>query len=68
MGKRFNMKVVVPEIVVEHYDIKKDTLLEAYYDDGYIYIEGVDMDYCEGIIDEECPHCCPCCGHCNFYD
>ena len=72
MEKRLNMKVAVPEVVAEHYKLNEETLLEAYYEDGFIYVEGVEMDDCEVIVDEvietDCPHRCPCCGHCNFED
>lgn len=72
MEKRINIKIAVPEVVAERYDLKNDTLLETYYEDGFIYVEGVEIDECEEVVVDtvfnDCPHRCPCCGHCSLED
>ncbi len=70
MERRFNIKITVPDVVAERYDLNKETLLEAYYEDGFIYVEGVEIDECEEVfvdaVINDCPHRCPCCGHCDL--
>ena len=72
MERRFNIKITVPEVVAEHYKLNEDTLLEAYYEDGFIYVEGVEIDECEEVVVDavlnDCPHRCPCCGRCIVED
>lgn len=63
------IKIDVPDEVADTLGIDEDSVLESYYEDGYIYIRKVDDDEIEELIHEddcdECEDCAMLCPHCN---
>ncbi len=69
------IKIDVPDEVADTLGIDEDSVLESYYEDGYIYIRKVDDDEIEELTHEddcdECEDCamlCPHCQHCILDD
>lgn len=68
------IKIELPEETAEALDIDENSVLESYYEDGFIYIRKLSD---EELIDEsedcdtDCDGCeayCPNCGHCRYND
>ncbi len=69
------IKIDVPDEVADTLGIDEDSVLESYYENGYIYIRKVDDDEIEELTHEddcdECEDCamlCPHCQHCILDD
>jgi len=69
------IKIDVPDEVADTLGIDEDSVLESYYEDGYIYIRKVDDDEIDELTHEddcdECEDCamlCPHCQHCILDD
>lgn len=63
------MKIDLPDEVADTLGIDEDSVLESYYENGYIYIHKVDDDELEELTHEddceECEDCAMLCPHCN---
>lgn len=69
------IKVALPDEVANTLGIDEDSVLESYYEDGYIRIRKVDDEELEKLSDEcdmcDCEKCemfCPHCQHCILND
>lgn len=69
------IKIDMPDEMADTLGIDEDSVLESYYENGYIYIRKVDDDEIEELIHEddcdECEDCamlCPHCQHCILDD
>ena len=69
------IKIDLPNEVADTLGIDEDSVLESYYENGYIYIRKVDDDELEELAHEsdreECEECamlCPHCQHCILED
>lgn len=69
------IKIDMPDEMADTLGIDEDSVLESYYENGYIYIRKVDDDELEELIHEddcdECEDCamlCPHCQHCILDD
>ncbi len=71
------IKIDLTDEVAETLGIDEDSVLETYYDNGYLYIQKVDDDELEDLShddmseSEECEDCalfCPHCQHCILDD
>lgn len=69
------IKIDLPNEVADTLGIDEDSVLESYYENGYIYIRKVDDDELEELAHEsdceECEECamlCPHCQHCILDD
>ena len=69
------IKIDLPNEVADTLAIDEDSVLESYYENGYIYIRKVDDDELEELAHEsdceECEECamlCPHCQHCILED
>ena len=74
------IKIDLPDEVAETLGIDEDSVLETYYDNGYLYIRKVDDDELEDLShddmseSEDCEDCedcamfCPHCQHCILDD
>lgn len=69
------IKIDLPDEVADTLGIDEDSVLESYYENGYIYIRKVDDDEIEELTHEddcdECEDCamlCPHCQHCILDD
>lgn len=69
------IKIDVPDEVADTLGIDEDSVLESYYENGYIYIRKVDDDEIDELTHEddcdECEDCamlCPHCQHCILDD
>lgn len=63
------IKIDMPDEVADTLGIDEDSVLESYYENGYIYIRKVDDDEIEELTHEddcdECEDCAMLCPHCN---
>ena len=64
------IKIAMPDEVAENLGIDEDSVLESYYEDGYIYIHKVDDDELNELAheDDDCSDCENCemfCPHCQ---
>lgn len=63
------IKIDMPDEMADTLGIDEDSVLESYYENGYIYIRKVDDDEIEELIHEddcdECEDCAMLCPHCN---
>lgn len=65
MERKLNIKVLLPEDVIEKYDIDEDTGVLSYFEDGaiHILIENEDEDEAQGeekydtVCDTPCEQC-----------
>lgn len=69
------IKVALPDEVANTLGIDEDSVLESYYEDGYICIRKVDVEELEKLSDEcdmcdceECEMFCPHCQNCILDD
>ena len=69
------IKIDLPNEVADTLGIDEESVLESYYENGYIYIRKVDDDELEELAHEsdceECEECamlCPHCQHCILED
>lgn len=69
------IKVALPDEVANTLGIDEDSVLESYYEDGYICSRKVDDEELEKLSDEcdmcDCEKCemfCPHCQHCILND
>lgn len=69
------IKIDLPDEAADTLGIDEDSVLESYYENGYIYIRKVDDDEIEELTHEddcdECEDCamlCPHCQHCILDD
>lgn len=69
------IKIDLPDEVADTLGIDEDSVLESYYENGYIYIRKVDDDEIDELTHEddcdECEDCamlCPHCQHCILDD
>ena len=69
------IKVALPDEVANTLGIDEDSVLEYYYEDGYIFIRKVDDEELEKLSDEcdmcDCEKCemfCLHCQHCILND
>lgn len=69
------IKIDMPDEMADTLGIDEDSVLESYYENGYIYIRKVDDDEIEELTHEddcvECEDCamlCPHCQHCILDD
>lgn len=69
------IKIDMPDEVADTLGIDEDSVLESYYENGYIYIRKVDDDEIDELTHEddcdECEDCamlCPHCQHCILDD
>lgn len=63
------IKIDMPDEMADTLGIDEDSVLESYYENGYIYIRKVDDDEIEELTHEddcdECEDCAMLCPHCN---
>ena len=63
------IKIDLPNEVADTLGIDEDSVLESYYENGYIYIRKVDDDELEELAHEsdceECEECAMLCQHCQ---
>ena len=63
------IKIDMPDEMADTLGIDEDSVLESYYENGYIYIRKVDDDEIEELTHEddcdECDDCAMLCPHCN---
>lgn len=63
------MKIDMPDEMADTLGIDEDSVLESYYENGYIYIRKVDDEELEELTHEddceECGDCAMLCPHCN---
>lgn len=63
------IKIDMPDEMADTLGIDEDSVLESYYENGYIYIRKVDDEELEELIHEddcdECGDCAMLCPHCN---
>lgn len=63
------IKIDLPNEVADTLGIDEDSVLESYYENGYIYIRKVDDDELEELTHgddcDECEDCSMLCPHCN---
>lgn len=69
------IKIDMPDEMADTLGIDEDSVLESYYENGYIYIRKVDDDEIDELTHEddcdECEDCamlCPHCQHCILDD
>lgn len=69
------IKIDMPDEMADTLGIDEDSVLESYYENGYIYIRKVDDEELEELTHEdnceECGDCamlCPHCHHCILDD
>lgn len=69
------IKIDMPDEMADTLGIDEDSVLESYYENGYIYIRKVDDDEIDELTHEddcdECENCamlCPHCQHCILDD
>ena len=75
MEYEVRIKIDMPDEMAETLGIDEDSVLECYYENGYIYIRKVDDDELEELTHEsdcdDCEDCemfCPHCHHCILED
>lgn len=63
MERKLNIKVLLPEEVIEKYDIDEDTSVLSYFEDGAIHIliededEVPEEEKCDAVCDAPCEQC-----------
>lgn len=68
------IKIELPEETAEALDIDENSVLESYYEDGFIYIHKMpdeELTDEDEDCDRNCDSCesyCPNCGHCRYDD
>lgn len=62
------IKIDMPDEVADTLGIDENSVLEAYYENGYIFIRKIDDDELEELTHksdcEDCAMLCPHCQHC----